>query len=122
MKHTEDIILRLLRIRRARILSERADMSADEVQILRDCILENRRHVPSFALSHFDRLEASGLCGVAEIRDGKCSACGASVPADEVDFLEKNRSIGVCEKCYAFVYIPDPMFEPDDFFKKLLGR
>lgn len=120
MKHTEDIILKLLRIRRARILSERADMSADDVQKLRDFILDCRRQIPSFALSHFDRLEASGKYGVAKAENGKCSACGAVLPDDEIEYLEKNRNIGVCEKCYAFVYMPDEAFEPDDFFEKLL--
>ena len=120
MKHTEDIILRLLRIRRARALSERHDMSAENVQILRDFILENRRQVPSFALLHFDRLEASGKRGVAVVKDGRCSFCSTPLPPDELDYLEKNRNIGVCDKCYAFLYMPDARFEPDDFFEKLL--
>ncbi|MFR6032003.1 MAG: hypothetical protein ACLUKN_01760 [Bacilli bacterium] len=50
---------RLLKIRKARKLSESPIMSEENVQKLRDFIIENRRQIPSFALSHFDRLEAS---------------------------------------------------------------
>ena len=63
MKHTEDIILRLLRIREARRLSESPLASQDDVQILRDFIIENRRQIPSFALSHFDEKNKNiGVC------------------------------------------------------------
>ena len=122
MKHTEDIIRRLLRIRKARALSESPKMSEDDVQILRDFIIENRRQVPPFALSHFDRLEASGKKGIAEVVDKKCAACGASVSDEEIDYLVKNKNIGVCDDCFAFIYMPDEKFNDDGFFDKLLGK
>ena len=56
VKHTEDIVLRLLRIREARRLSESPLASSEDVQVLRSFIIENRRQIPSFALSHFDRI------------------------------------------------------------------
>jgi len=121
MKHTEDIIQKLLKIRKARELSESPIMSADNVQKLRDFIMENRRQIPSFALSHFDRLEASGKSGIAEVVDNKCAACGCAVPSDEIEYLTKNRNIGVCDNCYAFLYIRDPNFDLDGFFKDFLA-
>ncbi len=121
MRHTEDIILRLLKIRKARKLSESPLMSEENVQKLRDFIIENRRQIPSFALSHFDRLEASGKLGLAEIVDGKCAACGTPVPQDEIDYLTKNRNIGVCDNCYAFIFMPNENFDVEDFFKKFLA-
>ena len=122
MKHTEDIILRLLRIREARRLSESPLASDDDVQILRDFIIENRRQIPSFALSHFDRLEAGGTSGLSEVVDGKCASCGKSVPADEIEYLEKNKNIGVCEGCFCFLYLPDEKFADDGFFRRLLNK
>lgn len=122
MKHTEDIILGLLRIREARRLSESPLMSEENVQILRDFIIENRRQIPSFALSHFDRLEAGGKSGLAAIVDGKCAFCGTPVPPDEIDYLEKNKNIGVCDGCFCFIYIPDGNFKDDDFFERLLNK
>ena len=122
MKHTEDIILRLLRIREARRLSESPLASQDDVQILRDFIIENRRQIPSFALSHFDRLEACGMRGLAAVKDGKCSACGATVPPDEIEYLEKNKNIGVCDGCFCFLYLYDEKFHDDDFFARLLNK
>ncbi len=121
MRHTEDIILRLLKIRKARKLSESPIMSEENVQKLRDFIIENRRQIPSFALSHFDRLEASGKLGLAEIVDGKCAACGAAVPQDEIDYLGRNHNIGVCDNCYAFIFMPNEKFDVEDFFKKFLA-
>ncbi len=122
MRHTEDIIQRLLRIRKARELSESPSMSEDDVQILRDFISENRRQVPPFALSHFDRLEASGKKGIAEVVDKKCAACGAPISDDEIDYLEKNKNIGVCDNCFAFIYMPDAKFNDDGFFEELLRK
>ncbi len=122
MKHTEDIIQRLLRIRKARNLSESPSMSEDDVQVLRDFIIENRRQVPPFALSHFDRLEASGKMGLAEVVDKKCAACGAKIADDEIDYLLKNKNIGVCDNCFAFIYMPDEKFNDNGFFQKLLGK
>ncbi|MBE6414482.1 MAG: hypothetical protein E7035_08030 [Verrucomicrobiaceae bacterium] len=122
MRHTEDIIQRLLRIRKARSLSESPSMSENEVQVLRDFIIENRRQVPPFALSHFDRLEASGKMGLAEVVEKKCASCGAVVPDDEIDYLVKNKNIGVCDNCFAFIYMPDEKFNDDGFFEKLLGK
>ncbi len=97
-------------------------MSEEDVQILRDFIIENRRQIPPFALSHFDRLEASGKSGLAEVSNKKCSACGANVADDEIDYLLKNKNIGVCDNCFAFIYMPDDKFNDDGFFKKLLGK
>ena len=114
MKHTEDIILRLLRIREARKLSESPLASPDDI--------ENRRQIPSFALSHFDRLEACGMRGLAAVKDGKCSACGAPVPPDEIEYLEKNKNIGVCDGCFCFLYLDDEKFHDDDFFARLLNK
>lgn len=122
MKHTEDIIIRLLKIREASKLSESPIMSKDNVQKLRDFIIENRRQVPSFALSHFDRIEASGKSGLAEVVNGRCSACDAAIPPDEIDYLEKNRNIGVCESCFAFTYIPEDKYDFKDFFEKFLSE
>jgi len=84
--------------------------------------MENRRQVPSFALSHFDRLEAAGKSGLAKVVEGKCEACGAEVPPDEVSYLKKNRNIGVCDGCYAFLYMPDEKFEDSGFFEDLLSK
>lgn len=81
VKHTEDIVLRLLRIREARRLSESPLASSEDVQVLRSFIIENRRQIPSFALSHFDRLEAGGTPGLAAVENGRCSSCGTAVPA-----------------------------------------
>ena len=122
MRHTEDIIQRLLRIRKARTLSESPSVSDDDVQVLRDFIIENRRQIPPFALSHFDRREASGKKGIAEVVDKKCSACGCTVSDDEIDYLLKNKNIGVCDNCFAFIYMPDEKFNDDGFFEKLLGK
>ena len=116
MKHTEDIILKLLQIRRARKLAESGVLSADDVQKLRELIADNRRHIPAFALSHFDRLEAAGKSGLAEVRDGKCAACGAEIPEDEIEYLRKNKNIGVCDNCFAFVFMPDEKYNLDKFF------
>ena len=120
MKETRDIILRLIKIRQAERLTNNKGMSADDIQKLRDFILENRRRVPPFALSHFDRLEASGGRGIAAIENGKCSFCGTPVPKDELDYLEKAKNIGVCDHCYAFLYIPDDDCKIGDFFENLL--
>lgn len=121
MRQTEDIIQKLLSIRRAAELSESPEMSDEEVQILRDFIMENRRQVPPFALAHFDRLEASGKKGIAEVVDKKCAACGTPIADDEIAYLQKNKNIGVCDNCFAFIYMDDPKFHCDDaFFKKLL--
>ncbi len=120
MKHTEDIILRLLRIREARRLSESPLASSEDVQILRDFIIENRRQIPSFALSHFDRLEAGGTPGIAAVENGRCSSCGAAVPADEIEYLDRNKNIGVCDGCFCFLYLPDEKFCDGGFFKRLL--
>ena len=95
---------------------------AGYVQILRDFIIENRRQIPSFALSHFDRLEACGMRGLAAVKDGKCSACGAPVPPDEIEYLEKNKNIGVCDGCFCFLYLDDEKFHDDDFFARLLNK
>lgn len=121
MKQTEDIILKLLRIRQAVKLSESPLMSEEKVQILRDFIINNRRQIPSFALAHFDRLEAAGKQGLAKVEGGRCGACGAAVPQDEIEYLHENRNIGVCDGCYAFIYIPDSKFDDPDFFEKLLS-
>ena len=122
VKHTEDIIFRMTRIRQARILSESPTMTSDDIEILRSFIMENRQQIPAFALSHFDRLEASGGKGIAEIIDGKCSACGASVPEDEIEFLNKNKNIGVCDGCFCFIHLPNEKFNDDGFFKRLLNK
>ncbi len=122
MKHTEDIIVRLLRIREARRLCDSHALSSDDVQILRDFIAENRRQIPSFALAHFDRLESSGKSGLAKVLEGKCSACAATVPQDEIEYLNKNRNIGVCDNCYAFLYMPDEKFEDTGYVKRLIGK
>ena len=121
MKHTEDIIIKLLQIRKARKLSESGTMSDDDIQKLRDLIVENRRQIPSFALSHFDRLENSGGSGLAEVHNDKCSACGANIAAEEIDYLKKNKNIGVCDNCFAFVYMPDEKYQVDSFFKSYLS-
>ena len=68
------------------------------------------------------RLENSGACGVAEVVDGKCAACGAKISEDEIDYLRKNKNIGVCDNCFAFIYMPDEKFNDDGFFDKLLGK
>jgi len=122
MKHTEDIIVRLLQIRKARELSESNALSGDDVEKLRGLIIENRRQIPSFALSHFDRIEASGKPGLAEIVDCKCSACGARIADEEIEYLKKNRNIGVCDGCFAFTYMPDANFDIDGFFKDFLSK
>ena len=122
MKHTEDIIIKLLQIRQARKLAESNVMSDEDIQKLRDLITSNRRQIPTFALSHFDRLEASGKSGLAEAKYGKCSACGAEIDADEIEYLKKNRNIGVCDNCFAFIYIPDEKFDVSAFFKELLAK
>ena len=122
MRHTEDIIQRLLRIRKAASLSESPSMSEEDVQTLRDFIIENRRQIPPFALSHFDRLEASGKKGIAEVVDKKCSACGAPVAEDEIEYLVKNKNIGVCDNCFAFIFMPDDQYKDDGFFNRLLGK
>ena len=70
MKHTEDIIVKLLQIREARKLAESNVMSDEDTEKLRDLIAANRRQIPSFALSHFDRLESDGKSGLAEVVDG----------------------------------------------------
>ena len=121
MRHTEDIILRLLKIRKARKLSESPLMSEENVQKLRDFIIENRRQIPSFALSHFDRLEAAGKQGLAKVEGGRCAACGAEVPQEEIEYLLENKNIGVCDGCYAFIYMPDPKFDDPNFFETLLS-
>lgn len=115
VKHTEDIVLRLLRIREARRLSESPLASSEDVQVLRSFIIENRRQIPSFALSHFDRLEAGGTPGLAAVENGRCSSCGTAVPADEIEYLEKNKNIGVCDGCFCFLYLPDESFATTDF-------
>ena len=122
MRHTEDIIQRLLRIRKAAALSESPSMSEDDIQKLRDFIIENRRQIPPFALSHFDRLEASGKRGIAHIEGKKCSACGAEIADDEIEYLVKNKNIGVCDNCFAFIYMPDDQYKDDGFFNRLLGK
>jgi putative zinc ribbon domain len=122
MKHTEDIIIKLLQIREARKLAESNTLSDDDVQKLRELIIENRRQIPSFALSHFDRLEATGKIGLAQVTDGKCSACGADIDNDEIEYLNKNRNIGVCDNCFAFIYMPDSKFDVDAFFKDFLSK
>ena len=122
VKHTEDIVLRLLRIREARRLSESPLASSEDVQVLRSFIIENRRQIPSFALSHFDRLEAGGTPGLAAVENGRCSSCGTAVPADEIEYLEKNKNIGVCDGCFCFLYLPDEKFCDDGFFKRLLHK
>ena len=121
MRHTEDIIVRLLRIREARKLCDSHLLSDDDIQTLRDFIAENRRQIPAFALAHFDRLESSGKSGLAKVVDGKCSACSTEVPQDEIVYLKKNRNIGVCDNCYAFIFMPNEKFDVEDFFKKFLA-
>ena len=122
MKHTEDIIVKLLQIRQARKLIDSNVMSDDDIQKLRDLIANNRRQIPSFALSHFDRLESDGKSGLAEVAGGKCSACGAEIDADEIEYLRKNRNLGVCDNCFAFTYIPDSQFDVSAFFKDFLSK
>ena len=115
--------MKLLRIRQAVKLSESPLMSEEKVQILRDFIINNRRQIPSFALAHFDRLEASGKMGIAEVVDKKCSACGARISDDEIAYLQKNKNIGVCDNCFAFIYMDGQKFAGDDeFFADLLRR
>ena len=116
MKHTEDIIVKLLQIRQARKLIDSNVMSDDDIQKLRDLIANNRRQIPSFALSHFDRLESDGKSGLAEV------AGGAEIDADEIEYLRKNRNIGVCDNCFAFTYIPDSQFDVSAFFKDFLSK
>ncbi len=122
MRHTEDIIVRLLRIREARKLCDSHLLSDDDIQTLRDFIAENRRQIPAFALAHFDRLESSGKSGLAKVVDGKCSACSTEVPQDEIVYLKKNRNIGVCDSCYAFLYMPDEKFEESGYVRHLIGK
>ena len=123
MRQTEDIIQKLLRIRKARELSEQPQMSEEEVEALREFIIENRRQLTHFAMSHFDRLEASGKMGIAEVVDKKCSACGARISDDEIAYLQKNKNIGVCDNCFAFIYMDGQKFAGDDeFFADLLRR
>lgn len=121
MNNSEDVIRRLLRIKEATRLSESPLMSEDNVQKLRGFIMENRMQIPSFALAHFDRMEASGKPGIAEITNGECSACHAKIPSEELEFLKTNTSIGVCDSCYAFIYLPEEKFAAADFFKHLLS-
>ncbi len=122
MKHTEDIIVKLLQIRAARKLAESGTMSDDDLQKLRELIAENRRQVPSFALAHFDRLESAGQSGLAETVNGKCTACGADIAEDELEYLKKNKNIGVCDNCFAFVYMPSEKYDIKSFFKEFLAR
>ncbi len=121
MKHTEDIILKLLQIRAARKLAESGTMSDENLQKLRELIAENRRQVPSFALAHFDRLESAGQSGLAETVDGKCKACGADIAEEEIEYLKKNKNIGVCDSCFAFVYMPNENYDLKSFFKDFLS-
>ena len=122
MKHTEDIIVKLLQIREARKLAESNVMSDEDTEKLRNLIAANRRQIPSFALSHFDRLESDGKSGLAEVANGKCAACGAEISADEIEYLEKNRNIGVCDNCFAFIYMPDEKYNVADSVKKFLSK
>ena len=119
MKETRNIILRLIRIKEAVRLSEQKGMNPDDVQVLRDFILENRRQIPSFALAHFDRLEASGKSGISKVEDGKCSSCKSDISEAEKEYL-KEGSIGVCNNCYSFLYEHSEDFEIRDFFDKFL--
>ena len=120
MNNTRDIILRFIKIRQAVLLSERKDMSNDNVQKLRDFILENRRQIPPFALAHFDRLEASGKSGIAEIENGRCCCCGTKISDEELKYLKDAKSIGVCDNCYAFIYNPSEECNVSKFFEDFL--
>lgn len=114
VKHTEDIVLRLLRIREARRLSESPLASSEDVQVLRSFIIENRRQIPSFALSHFDRLEAGGTPGLAAVENGRCSSCGTAVPRTKSNILKK-QNIGVCDGCFASSTFRTKSFATTDF-------
>lgn len=121
MNRTEDIIRAMLRLRRARRLAESPLMSPENVEILRNFIIETRRKIPAFALSHFDRIEASGKSGLSKVENGRCCGCGAKVSEDEIESMSKNRNIGVCDNCFGFLYADVPALDDSDsFFETLL--
>ena len=115
MKHSEDIVVKLLQIKQANKLINCGKMSGENIEKLKIFIAQTRGQVAPLALSHFDRLENSGGCGVAEVVDGKCSHCGAQIAPDELEYLKNN--IGVCENCFAFTYIADAKFDAAAFLK-----
>lgn len=119
MKHSEDIVVKLLQIKYANRLVKSGKMSGENIEKLEDFVARTRQQVAPLALSHFDRLENSGACGVAEVVDGKCSHCGAKIAPDELEYLKNN--IGVCENCFAFTYIADSKFDVEAFFKDFLS-
>ncbi len=106
MTQTEKTIQDLLRIRELQKLMQRRGLSADEIDAYRAEEEELRRRIPPFVIEHFDRLEESGKPGIADIgENGTCSACGAKIPESEIEYIKKNRNIGVCDSCFAFLYI-----------------
>ncbi len=122
MRNTEEIIAALLEIREARKLCKDKTLSPDDVQKLRDFIAVNRRKVPAFAMSHFDRLETPGRSGLAEVRNDRCSACGAPLARGEKERLLKTRGIGVCDGCYAFLYLPGAKFDVSESVRGVVGK
>ena len=115
MKHTEDIVVKLLQIRRANKLMASGKISGDNSKRLALYIAELKEQTPPLALSHFERLENAGKSGIAEVVNGRCSACGAKLADDELEYLKDN--IGVCDKCFAFTFLPDKKFDVSAFLK-----
>jgi len=119
MRETSQIVLMLAKIRKAKELYESPNISQQDALKLREFEREERLAVPNYALAHFDRIEALGTAGIAAVIDGKCSSCGTSINQDELDYLTTNN-IGVCEKCFAYTYKPNPKIDLDKFFKEYL--
>lgn len=116
MRHGEEIIKKLLRVKKAEKLAESVS-DRELCDKISDYIFELEREIPPLVLSHVRRLEAAGRAGFAEVLDGKCAACGEVLPEDELEFI-KNENIGVCERCFAFLYYPGFDTQDDDAWEQ----
>lgn len=120
MRHGEEIIRKLLRVKKAEEAAK-STASREISEKISDYIFELEREIPALVLSHVRRLEAQGCPGFAEVADGKCSACGEVLPEDELEFI-KSENIGVCERCFAFLYYPSFDVSGDDsLLQKILS-
>ena len=120
MTHGGEIIRKLLMIKKAERLLE-TEKDRERRERVSELIMELERDIPPLVLAHIVRLEAMERPGFSEVKDGKCASCGTEVPADEYEYLRR-ENIGVCDKCFAFLYVPNPELEDDGgLFESLEG-
>ncbi len=88
------------------VLQRCAQTNARVAEASPSSITELRARVPAPVLAHFDRLVALGRKGVAEVRNGICSACHLRLPAATTAPGSNHDDLQLCENCGAYLIFP----------------